>query len=277
MTFPLGAAEPLPSRRATASRARGVVFVAIPLLFLSIWELYKYIAHVSDYKLPHVWRIFTYFTTRLSNGELTAVFLARSVWTTAGEALLGLAVAIALGVSLALLIAYVPKIGRGVLPLVVGSQAVPILALAPPLLVWLGTGWKSKAIISGYVAFFPVVIFAVRGFTSTKPELVSLMRSYAAGPWSSFWKIRLPAAVPHLFTGLRAAASLSVVGAIVAELPVGAGSGIGVVIHDAAQFYIFNPPALWAATIAAFALGATFFGAVVLCERLALARLGGKH
>jgi len=277
VTFALGQAKRLPSGGATTATRRALVFVAIPLLFLSIWELYKYVNGVSDYKLPHVWRIFTYFTTRLSNGELTAVFLARSAWTTALEALLGLAVAIVLGISLALLIAYVPKVGRGVLPLVVGSQAVPILALAPPLLVWLGTDWKSKAIISGYVAFFPIVIFAVRGFTSTKPEFVLLMRSYAASPWSSFWKIRLPAAVPHLFTGLRAAASLSVVGAIVAELPVGAGSGIGVVIHDAAQFYIFNPRALWGATIAAFALGATFFGGVVLCERLTLARLGGKH
>jgi NitT/TauT family transport system permease protein len=101
------------------------------------------------------------------------------------------------------------------------------------------------------------------------------MRSYAASWRDTFWKVKLPAATPSIFTGLRTAAGLSVIGAIVAELPVGSSTGIGRIIYDAAQYYLFDPSALWASTLAAFALGASFFLAVVVVEALISKRLGG--
>lgn len=209
--------------------------------------------------MPHLWTIFEYLGSVNANGETAAIFLLRAAWVTAGEALLGFVVAAVVGFFIGVAIVYLPRVGQAVMPLVVGSQVVPMIALAPPLLVWLGTGLETKALVAGYIAFFPVVLFTVRGLSSTAAVQLALMRSYAATGLQTFLKVRLPAAMPAVFTGLRTAAALSVVGAIVAELPLGSNEGIGRVIFDAAQYYIFDPAALWATTLAAFLLGITFY------------------
>mgnify|MGYP001328661162 CR=1 FL=1 len=253
-----------------------LVFVMIPLAFLMLMELVKSLGRVPDYKLPHVWDIASYLTKPNYEGEPAGLYLLDGMRTTAVEALIGLGFAVVAGVVLGTLVVYLPRVGRGVLPLIVGVQNLPIIALAPPLLVWIGTDWKSKSIIAAYVAFFPMVVFTVRGLSSARPQLLALMRSYAAGPWQTFHTVRFPVAVPYLFSGLRAAAALSVVGAIVAELPVGSNTGIGQIIYNAAAFYNFDPAALWASTVAAFGLGAGFFLAVVLLEWLVSLAVGNR-
>ena len=160
------------------------------------------------------------------------------------------------------------------MPYVVGSQTVPILAIAPMVVVGMGRmgapSWAAKAIVAAYLTFFPVTIGMLRGLRATPPDALALMRSYAATPLQLFLKLRLPAALPHLFTSLKIAATASVIGAIVAELPAGAQRGIGVSIINAAQYYNSRPPALYATILVAAMVGLVCYGTVVLAERLVL-------
>jgi NitT/TauT family transport system permease protein len=144
---------------------------------------------------------------------------------------------------------------------------VPILAIAPMVVVWLGTGWLSKAVIAAYLTFFPVTINMLRGLRAVEPDALALMRALAATPSQIFCRLRFPAALPYLFTALRISATVSVVGAIVGELPVGSRYGLGVVIINAAQYYNWRPANLWAAILVAALLGIVFYAAVGLVER----------
>src|SRR5262249_17798990 len=128
--------------------------------------------------------------------------------------------------------------------------------------------WLAKAVVAAYLTFFPVTIGMLRGLRSTSPDALDLMRSYAAGAWPTFQKLRLPAALPYLFTSLKVAATASVIGAIVAELPAGSKSGIGVVIINAAQYYNSRPPVLYAAVLVSASIGLLFYGLVALAEKL---------
>ena len=156
------------------------------------------------------------------------------------------------------------------------SQTVPILAIAPMVVVWLGSrnvpAWFSVAVIAAYLTFFPVTINALRGLQSADPRALELMRSYAASRWSILWRLRVPASLPYVFSALRVAATGSVVGAIVGELPSSIQDGLGGAILNFAQYYTFQPTSLWATNVVAAALGIVFFLAVVLLERLVLKR-----
>jgi NitT/TauT family transport system permease protein len=149
---------------------------------------------------------------------------------------------------------------------------VPILAIAPMVVVGLGRigapDWLAKAVVTAYLTFFPVTIGMLRGLRAVSPESMALMRSYAASPLQIFLKLRLPASLPYLFTSLKIAATASVIGAIVAELPAGSQYGIGTIIIQAAQYYHSRPPVLYAAVLTAAAIGLIVYGLVVLSERL---------
>jgi NitT/TauT family transport system permease protein len=132
--------------------------------------------------------------------------------------------------------------------------------------VWLGTGWTSKAIIASYLTFFPVTINVLRGLRAVHPDALALMHSYGATPGQILVKLRLPTSVPYLFTALRISATASVVGAIIGELPVGSAAGLGVVIINAAQYYTFRPTNLWAAILVAALLGIAFYALVAGAE-----------
>jgi NitT/TauT family transport system permease protein len=192
--------------------------------------------------------------------------------TTLGEAIMGFVLGGLLGCGLAMVFASSRLIERSLLPYVVGSQTVPILAIAPMVVVGLGQmnapDWLAKAVVAAYLTFFPVTIGMLRGLRSAPPDALDLMRSYAASPAQVFLKLRLPAALPYLFTSLKIAATASVIGALVAELPVGSRSGIGVEIIKAAQFYNARPALLFATVIVAGAIGLVFYGAVALAEHL---------
>ncbi len=158
------------------------------------------------------------------------------------------------------------------MPYVIASQTVPIVALAPLIVVGFGRGLGSVIFIAVYLTFFPVTIAEMRGLRSPDPRALELMRSYAASRWTTLWKVRLPASVPFLFTALKIAATASVVGAIIGEDPAGTADGLGRAIINFNQHYITGPERLWATIIVAGLTGIWFYLLVRVAEVLVLRR-----
>jgi ABC-type nitrate/sulfonate/bicarbonate transport system permease component len=193
--------------------------------------------------------------------------LWRHTWTTLQEMLAGLAIAFALGVALAVAIASSRLVERSLYPAVIASQAVPIIALAPILLIWFGYGMTPKVIVVVLTCFFPIVVNMVDGLRAPDADALALLRSMGASRWQLLRIVRVPASLPHLFSGVRIAAAWSVIGALVGEW-VGASSGLGyLMIRSQSQF---QTPRLFAAVLIAAALGIVLFTAVALLERAVL-------
>jgi NitT/TauT family transport system permease protein len=159
----------------------------------------------------------------------------------------------------------------------VASQTIPIVALAPLIVVSFGRGLTSIVIIATYLTFFPVTIAMIRGLRSPDPRAIELMRSYAASKWQIYWKLRLPASVPYLFTALKIAAAASIVGTIIGEGPGGVQQGLGRAILTFNQQYITGPEKLWATILVASLVGITFFVVVRVVEITAVTRRGQKQ
>ncbi len=244
-----------------------IVFVAI------LWEVAKVGFNIPDHKLPHLPSIFAEFAepTRGGTGPIWAIVMAQNAAATLGVALLGFAIGASMGILLAIIFAGSTLLSRGCLPYVVGSQLVPLLAIAPMVVIGVGRmgapDWLAKSLIAAYLTFFPVTVGMLRGLQSVPPDALALMRSYAATAGQTFWKLRLPASLPHLFTALKIAATASVIGAIVGELPSGSPNGIGPVIVNASQYYNSRPQNLWAAVLVSCLIGLFFYSCVVLLER----------
>ena len=261
-------------RRRALRRRPWMSSLLLLAILVAAWEAIKLLFGVSDQKLPHLTAVAAVFFDRPrgDDGPLRAALLLGSAATTLGEAMMGFVLGGLLGCGLAVIFASSRLLERGLLPYVVGSQTVPILAIAPMVVVGLGQlnapDWLAKAVVAAYLTFFPVTIGMLRGLRSTPPDALDLMSSYAATPAQVFLKLRLPAAMPYLFTSLKVAATACVIGALVAELPAGSHSGIGVEIIKAAQFYNARPPLLFATVLVAAAIGLIFYGAVTLAERL---------
>jgi NitT/TauT family transport system permease protein len=194
---------------------------------------------------------------------------------TAGSALTGFALGVVLGVGLAVGIVQVRTLEASLLPWVIASQTIPILAIAPMIVVILGnlgfTGLLPKAIISMYLCFFPITIGMVKGLRSADPLTLDLMRTYSAGNAQTFRLLRLPASLPFLFTSLKVAVAASVVGAIVGELPTGGQAGLGARLLSGS--YYGQTVQIWSALVMAALLGVTLVAVVGLAER-ALVRSG---
>lgn len=225
----------------------------------------------SDLNLPHLWDIAEAFgqPSRRNGPPLSAVLLEAALFTFR-EAIAGFLLGGLLGFLLGTLFAHVTLLERGCMPYVVASQTVPILAIAPMVVIWLKAGWISVAVIAAYLTFFPVAINTLRGLRSPDPMALELMHSYAASPSEILWKLRVPAALPYIFTALKISATASVVGAIIGELPSGIRGGLGGAILNFNSFYISGPARLWAAIIASAAVGIGFYLLVTVAERLAL-------
>jgi ABC-type nitrate/sulfonate/bicarbonate transport system permease component len=193
--------------------------------------------------------------------------LWRHTWTTLQEMLLGLALAFVLGVLLAVMIASSRLVERSIYPAVVASQAIPIIALAPILLIWFGYGMTPKVIVVVLTCFFPIVVSMVDGLRAAEADALALLRSMGASRWQVMRIVRVPAALPALFSGTRIAAAWSVIGALVGEW-VGASSGLGYLMTRSASQ--FQTPRLYAAVVIAAALGITLFALVALAERVML-------
>jgi NitT/TauT family transport system permease protein len=235
------------------------------------WQPPLSIFIASDLNMPHLWDIgAAFFNPAQRNGPpLLGVLLGAATFTLQ-EAVVGFILGAVLGFCLGVVFAHSPLLERGLVPYVVASQTVPILAIAPMVVAWLQSGWVPVALIAAYLTFFPVTINTLRGLRAPDPRALELMRSYAATRWATLWKVRFPAALPYIFTALKISATTAVVGAIIGELPSGITTGLGGAILNFSRFYISGPPKLWATIIGAAAVGILFFVAIVVAERIAL-------
>uniref|UniRef100_A0A8J4HHF1 ABC transporter permease subunit n=1 Tax=Acidicaldus sp. TaxID=1872105 RepID=A0A8J4HHF1_9PROT len=204
--------------------------------------------------------------------------LVYHAWVTLSAALAGLAIALALGMLLAIGIVHLRLLDRSMMPWVIASQTVPVLAIAPMVVVVLGnlgiTGLIPKAAIAGYLAFFPITVGMVKGLRAPDPLQLDLMRTYDAPGRDVFSKLRWPASLGFLFPSLRVAVALSLVGAIVAELPTGAQAGLGARLLIGS--YYGQTVQIWSALILASVLSLLGIAAVTFIENLAARRRGGR-
>ncbi|MEM7537691.1 MAG: ABC transporter permease subunit [Chloroflexota bacterium] len=270
-----------------------ISFVVILLVIAVLWEGLKLvggdpwrpdtnpfgIAHnpptrfkiASDLNLPHIWDIIAAFgkESRRNGPPLIAVLIDASIFTFR-EAIVGFLLGGILGLLLGVVFTHVKLLERGCMPYVVASQTIPILAIAPMVIIWLKAGWVSVAVISAYLTFFPVTINTLRGLRSPDPTALELMHSYAASTWQILWKLRFPAALPYIFTAFKVSATASVVGAIIGELPSGIRSGLGGAILNFNSYYITSPSRLWAAILASAVVGISFYLIVTVIESLVL-------
>ena len=236
---------------------------------------------VDDSTMPHLHKIVAALFDRTSNGQLLIDYLFHAALFTAKEAVVGFVFGAAIGFLLGAFIARFSVLRRGVMPYVVASQTIPIVAIAPIVVVGLGNAsiagwspqpWERVAVIAAYLTFFPVTVNTVRGLGSADPSAVDLMRSYAAGEWAVFWKLRVPASLPFLFAAFRVSATACVVGAVIGELPSSIQDGLGGAILNFNQYYSLNPTYLWATNLIAAALGIAFFLVIVIAEKLVVRR-----
>ena len=199
-------------------------------------------------------------------------------WVTLSATFVGFLLGAIFGIILAVMIVHARTLQKSLLPWIICSQMVPILAVAPIVIVVLGAiglrGLLPKAIISAYLCFFPVVIGAVKGLSSPDPIQRDLMRTWSATPAQIFWKLRWPSAVPFLFTSLKVSITISLIGAIVAELPTGAQAGIGARLL--AGSYYGQTIQIWAALVAASVLAVGLIGIVSLAERWVAQLMGAR-
>jgi NitT/TauT family transport system permease protein len=197
-------------------------------------------------------------------------------WTTLASTLIGFALGALLGIALAVLIVHSVALRKSLMPWIISSQTIPILAIAPMIVVVLGnqgiTGLLPKAIISAYLCFFPVTIGMVKGLTSPDTLQLDLMRTYNASQVETFFKLRLPAAVPFLFASLKVAIAISLVGAIVGELPTGAQAGLGARMLSGS--YYGQTVQIWAALFLAAILASVLVALAGWIERRTLRVMG---
>jgi NitT/TauT family transport system permease protein len=266
-------------------RRVGLVVAGIAI-FWALWEAYRWFGEtvgitwpfpVDATNMPHIHDMLGALTKPLQPG---GPLLIQEEWHwalfTAKEALLGFVIGGLVGFALAVLLAHSRILRRGLLPYVVVSQTVPILAIAPMVVLGLGTKgvepWVSVSVIAAFLTFFPVAMNTLRGLLSPRPRDLELMRSYAADRRGVLWKLRLPASLPFVFSALKISATASVIGAIIGETPASIQDGLGGAIVNFNQYYSTAPERLWATNIVCAALGFAFFGAVVLVEHFVLRR-----
>ena len=267
-------------------------FIGVVATLILAWEAYKALGQATggvwpgttlglpvrtnERSMPHVWDIVEslFRPARRGGEDILLVILVRAALWTWRSAAIGFVVGALTGFGLAVLFVRSSLAERGLMPYVIASQAVPVIAIAPILVVWSGRldlpKWVPIAVISAYLAFYPVAINTLRGLRSPEATSTELMRSYAASPTQVLWKLQVPAALPYLFPALKVAASASVIGAIVGELPAGFAQGLGRAILSFASSFSSAPEKLFASVLIAGMVGLAFVGLVALAERLTL-------
>lgn len=270
---------------------RIAAFVAVLVLLMVVWEGYKLLGVATggvwpfttvemrprpgNNAMPHVWDVAAaLFSPHRRGGEPLILVMAVAVGFTLREALVGFLVGGLFGFALGVMFVRSLVAERAFMPYVVASQTVPIIAIAPMVVIWGRQldipSWLSVSVIAAYLTFFPVAINTVRGLRSPEATATELFHSYAATPWQRLWKLQVPSALPYIFTALKISASASVVGAIVGELPAGFGEGLGRALLNYNQVFAADPTKLYAAVIMAAIGGIIFVGMVTLAERLTL-------
>lgn len=246
---------------ATTFARRVLTPIAFGALLLLVWQLFVDLRDIPGYLLPSPTAIWTQLRENFQD-------ILSSSRASGANALVGLVGGIVLAVLAAVVAAWVPLVERLLTPLAAAVSAMPIVALAPVLsIMFSATSDLPRRIVVAIVAFFPVFVTTVRGLTRIDPVHAELMRSYAAGGWDLTRVVRLPGAVPYLFTGVRVASSLAVISAVVAEYFGGLQNGLGSRITSAASNTAYARA--WAYVVAAIGLGLVFYLATLGAERLA--------
>lgn len=255
-------------------------FLTVLVVILVVWELAKVLggdpwrydsflwtgtpleyhpplafSFATDSKLPHTWDIVAEFWSLDAVGATTLQRLLGAALFTLRNAAIGFALGSAFGLGLAIVLVHVRILERALVPIVVASQTIPIIAIAPLIVIGLKADWFGVAIVATYLTFFPVTIAAIRGLRAFDPRAHELMRSYGASRWDILRMLRLPASRPHLFTGFRIAGPAAVVGAIVGELPSLIQDGLARQIITGMQYYSLNAEYLWATIVVSSWLG----------------------
>jgi NitT/TauT family transport system permease protein len=237
--------------------ARPLITVAALLL---AWELWVRIGHVGTYVVPSM--------TATMKGMVTqSGTLIPAARVTLTETLLGFGIAAVASVGLAAAFVAWRPVEKTLYPLVVTSQLIPMAAIAPLMITWFGFGLLSKLIIVFLICFFPIVVNGVAGLRSVETEKLYLARSIGAGQWKVFTKIRFPAALPHLFAGLKLAAAFAVVGAVLGEF-VGSEDGLGHIILESSG--AFDTVLVFGALMYLIVFALAFFYAVSAVERITI-------
>jgi len=267
------------------------MFALALVLVAVVWELYKWIGpqdggtvfgwtilpRANDQAMPHVWDMLSRYAKPERRGSTTSIFqvVLSGAWFTFRIALAGLALGTAVGLGLAVLMARYKVVERGLLPYLVLSQTVPLIALAPLVVSWGGRlhvgafewpRWLSAAVLGAFLAFFPVAVGTLKWLTSTPPASLELMDSYAASWRQTLFKLRFPAALPYIVPALKLAATASVVGVVVAEISTGLAGGIGRLIIEYAREATSDPAKVFTAVFGAAALGLVLAGIVALVD-----------
>jgi NitT/TauT family transport system permease protein len=262
---------------------------ALPVVLAALWCLWEgYRAlwiwtgwtrpfKVNETTMPHLYGIVhQLFEPARVNGPLLITLLWHAALFTAKEAAVGFAIGAFVGFALGVALAHSGMLRRGFLPYIVASQTIPIIAIAPMVVVGLGnydiSAWLRVAVIAAYLTFFPVTVNTLRGLLSAEPRALELMHSYAASRWQILWKLRVPSALPYLFSALKVSATASVVVAIIVELPSSIQDGLGGAILNFNQYYVLQPESLWATNLIAAGLGIFFFLGIVVVEKLVVRR-----
>ncbi|UUP15920.1 ABC transporter permease [Nitratireductor thuwali] len=227
------------------------------LVILIAWQIYTDVFNVSRVVLPSPTDIFFATTENFSQ-------LARHAWPTFLECVLGFALAVGIGIPIAVALSSSVILNLTLYPILIAMQSVPKVAVAPIILVWFGLGMESKLAIAFLVAFFPIVVDTATGLNATPTGLLELAKSLRATRWQIFSKVQLPAALPFVFAGAKVAVTLTVIGAVIGEF-VGSNEGLGNLLLTANSQ--LNGPLAWAALVWLSVLGMVLFGAVALAER----------
>lgn len=231
------------------------------------WELYTWIFQINRIVLPSPSDI---YHASLANWR---TLLAES-WPTFLESVLGFALAVVIGIPIAVCVANSRLLNLTLYPILIATQSVPKVAIAPIVLVWFGLGMQSKLVIAFLVAFFPMVVDTAAGMRATPPGLLELARSLRASRLQIFMKVQFPAALPFVFAGAKVAVTLAVIGAVIGEF-VGSVNGLGNLLLAANSQ--LDSPLAWAALLWLSLLGILLFAAVVIAERLVMPWAGSGH
>lgn len=227
--------------------AAGCVAVAVGVA--ALWELVKFAGGLEHARLPHVGEVLGYFFERTSKGEVQLLFLLGNLWTTVQAAVLGIVCALVVGIGLGVLTAKRPVFGPSVMPILILSRALPLVALAPPLVILLGPGWQSATVMATLAGFFPAVIAVARGIREVPVAQRELLDSFGAPRSRQFTVLELPAALTQAGAAIRTVAAWAFLGAVIAELPSGTQDGIAAVVLAASQYYTYQPEPMWCAAI----------------------------
>jgi NitT/TauT family transport system permease protein len=245
---------------------RQLHLLLIPLVLVAAivaWNALTAIGGYPEFILPRAGSVFNRFLLLAQDGTL-----ARNAGQTATEALGGFLIGMTFGTLIGYPLAKLPPLERAIAPYLVASQAVPIVALAPLMVLWFGFGMTSKLMAAALIAFFPVLVNMIVGVRSVDFESRSLMRTLSASPWEVFAKLEVPAALPIYLGGLRVGITLSVIGAVVGEF-VGADGGLGYLIAQSRG--LFDTVTLFVALLSLMAMALCFYLSVVGLERVLLA------